>query len=60
MVFVDDIRITDLDSQLDLAAPQRIDHIVYLKSSEAGARFGTGAAGGVLLIYTKDGRPRPR
>lgn len=53
-VYLDDVRVDpdmfwSLDSDLtDLGA------IVVLRPDEAGALFGTGAMGGVVLIYTRD------
>ncbi|MBA3557640.1 MAG: carboxypeptidase regulatory-like domain-containing protein [Gemmatimonadaceae bacterium] len=47
-VYVNDARVMSLQD-ID---PQSVETIVVLKPGEAGALFGTGAARGVLLIYT--------
>lgn len=47
-IYVNDARVMSLQD-ID---PQSVETIVVLKPSEAGAQFGTGAARGVLLIYT--------
>ncbi len=47
-IYVNDARALSL-GDID---PQSVERIVVLKPSEAGALFGTGAALGVLLIYT--------
>lgn len=39
-----------------ILAPDQIAAMAFLRPSEAGARFGTGSAGGVLFIWTHQGR----
>jgi len=47
-VYVNDARVMSLQD-ID---PQSVETIVVLRPGEAGALFGTGAARGVLLVYT--------
>lgn len=39
-----------------ILSPDQIAAMAFLRASEAGARFGTGSAGGVLFIWTHQGR----
>jgi hypothetical protein len=55
MVVVDGIRQDDPATALDLVQPQWLDHAIFVRAADAGLRFGTGAAGGVLLLFTKYG-----
>lgn len=56
MVIVDGVRIDDPDSVIDLVQPEWLDHAIFIRPADgAGMRFGTGADGGVLLLFTKFG-----
>jgi hypothetical protein len=55
MVFVDGVRIESNENVMALAQPQWLDHAIFVRPTDAGVRFGTGAAGGVLLLFTKYG-----
>lgn len=55
MIFVDGVRVPDASVALDLVQPQWLDHAIFVRATDAGMRFGTGAAGGVLLLFTKFG-----
>lgn len=62
MVIVDGIRLDDPARALDLVQPQWLDHAIFIRAADAGVRFGTGASGGVLLLFTTYGSyalPRP-
>ena len=55
MIYVDGVRVDDTSTAIDLAQPQWLDHAIFVRPTDAGVRFGTGAAGGVLLLFTKFG-----
>jgi hypothetical protein len=55
MVFVDGVKIEDNQAVIDVARPEWLDHAIFVRPTDAGVRFGTGAAGGVLLLFTKYG-----
>lgn len=55
MVVVDGVRQDDPATALELVQPQWLDHAIFVRAADAGIRFGTGAAGGVLLLFTKYG-----
>lgn len=65
-VFLDGIRVLDgeeatpsgegLPSILDLIPAESIDSIRVLRGPSAMARYGPGAANGVILVYTRRGR----
>jgi hypothetical protein len=38
---------------LALAPPERVSHVAFVRPTEAGVLFGTGAESGVVLIFTK-------
>lgn len=52
-VYVDDIAIFRAEELLATLSPQNIERIEYVNGIAAGARFGTGYAEGVLLLYTR-------
>ncbi len=52
-VYVDDIAIFRAEEMLASISPQNIERIEYVNGVAAGARFGTGYAEGVLLLYTR-------
>lgn len=54
MVVVDGIRVGNPWSAINILVPERLSHFVYLRASEAGVLFGTGAHAGVLLAFTKN------
>jgi hypothetical protein len=54
-VFVDGVLIEDELNIITVAQPQWLDHAIFVRPTDAGVRFGTGAAGGVLLLFTKFG-----
>lgn len=62
MVYVDDVRMMDAWENLRNLPLADIESIELLAPGEAGARYGTGAGTGVLLIYTRGNGPfaRPR
>ena len=55
MVYIDNARVSDPTVALDMP-PEAIDRLVIFRPVEAGALFGTGAARGVIMVYTKTGR----
>jgi hypothetical protein len=55
LVFVDGIRLDDPMLATELVQPQWLDHAIFVRATDAGMRFGTNAAGGVLLLFTKFG-----
>lgn len=55
MVIVDGVRVDDPRTVVDLVRPQWLDHAIFVRAADAGVRFGTGAAGGVLLLFTTFG-----
>lgn len=55
-VFVDGVRIADPGSFYDMVPPGDIERMEILSVAEAGARYGSVAGNGVLLIETR--RPR--
>jgi hypothetical protein len=54
-VYLNDIRLAQPEFQLDGLDPGSIEEIEFLPPLEAGSRYGTGAANGVLLIYIRRG-----
>jgi len=57
-VYLDDVRLSDPGANLlNAIDPEQIQRIELLSPAEAGAIYGTGSRRGVLLIYTRDGRP---
>lgn len=59
MVYIDNARVADPTTAMDIPA-DAIDRMVVFRPVEAGALFGTGAAHGVIMIYTKSGKRRIR
>ena len=59
MVYIDNARVADPVTALDMPS-DAIDRMVVFRPVEAGALFGTGAAHGVIMIYTKSGQRRIR
>jgi len=55
--YIDGARQVDPRVLMDLP-DEIVDHIVVFRPVEAGALFGTGGSRGVVMIYTKTGRPR--
>lgn len=55
LVFVNNMR-TTTEAALGHASPENVDFAIWLRAVEAGMLYGTDAADGVLLIYTKDYR----
>jgi hypothetical protein len=55
MIFVDGIRVFDPETALNRAQPQWLDHAIFLRPNDATVRFGTDAAAGALLLFTKHG-----
>jgi hypothetical protein len=55
-VILDGIRINDNEILLTIN-PREIESIEYLSAAEAGPLYGTGTAGGVLIIYTRGQGP---
>lgn len=53
MIFVDGARMLDAQQAIDVAPPERVHHVVFVRPSEAGVLFGTQSDAGVLLIFTK-------
>jgi hypothetical protein len=58
-VYVDDVLIPSQEagSYVQSMDPSRIERMQFVPAVDAGARYGTGAQNGVLLIYTRAGRP---
>jgi hypothetical protein len=54
-VYVDGMQLADPDAAIDMVQPQWLDHAIFVRPTDAGMRFGTGAGGGVLLLFTKFG-----
>lgn len=54
MVMVDGVSVSD-ETAIDLVQPQWLDHAIFVRAVDAGVMFGTGAAGGVLMLFTKWG-----
>ena len=52
LVYVNDVHIEDAGVKLQWLDPSTISHFRVLSGLEAGARYGTGSARGILLIYT--------
>ena len=52
-VFVDGVRILNAEQALDVASPERIDHVLVLRAIEAGTLLGGDADAGAVLIFTK-------
>lgn len=52
-VYVDDIAIHRAEEFLATISPSNIERVEYVNGVAAGARFGTGYAEGVLLLYTR-------
>jgi hypothetical protein len=52
-VYIDDIAIFRAEEMLATISPQNIERVEYVNGVAAGARFGTGYAEGVLLLYTR-------
>jgi hypothetical protein len=59
LVFVNDMRVPDPYSALDMIPPGLIDHMIYVRANEAAVLVGTGGDAGVLFIYSKTGKRRP-
>jgi outer membrane cobalamin receptor len=57
VVYVDNIRYGDPGS-LRQVSVDAIDEIRYMGASEATTRYGTGHAGGVILVTTRGGSPQ--
>lgn len=69
VIYVDGVRLTSGQAgallqgvssrgSLDFLDPSDIARVEVIKGPSASARFGMGASGGVVLIYTKQGGPR--
>lgn len=59
-VYIDDIAIHRAEEMLATISPQNIERVEYVNGVAAGARFGTGYAEGVLLLYTRRPTIQPR
>lgn len=59
-VYVDDIAIHRAEEMLATISPQNIERVEYVNGVAAGARFGTGYAEGVLLLYTRRPTIQPK
>lgn len=55
-VFVDELRVGDVDYLYRISATQ-IDRIEYLSALDATTRFGTGYAGGLIIVRTINSAP---
>jgi hypothetical protein len=55
LIFVDGVKIEDPANAVDIAQPQWLDHAIFVRPTDAGVRFGTNSAGGVVLLFTKYG-----
>ena len=55
MIYVDGVRVAGPSVALEVVQPQWLDHAIFVRATDAGMRFGTEAAGGVLLLFTKFG-----
>ncbi len=56
-VFVDETQVGDVDYLYRISATQ-IDRIEYLSALDATTRFGTGYAGGLIIVRTINSGPR--
>jgi hypothetical protein len=52
IVYVDNVRYGDVTSLREIAV-QNIDRIEYISASDATTRFGTGHAGGVIMVIMR-------
>ena len=52
-IFVDGVRVLNAEQALDIASPERIDHVLVLRAIEAGTLLGGDADAGAVLIFTK-------
>lgn len=52
-VYVDDVAVHRPEEVLATLSPQNLERVEYVNGVAAGARFGTGFAEGVLLVYTR-------
>ncbi len=52
-VYIDEQLISDTDAIVQLAQPEMIDHIIFLRGGDASIKFGNDAIEGVMLIYTR-------
>ncbi len=55
LLFIDDVRTPDVRN-LELIPARTIHHIRILTGIEGTTYYGTGAEGGVILVYTKTGQ----
>ena len=55
LLFIDDVRTPDFRN-LELIPARTINHIRILTGIEGTTYYGTGAEGGVILVYTKTGQ----
>lgn len=55
-VYVDNTHVGDIDSLYRISATQ-IDRIEYLDALDATTRYGTGYAGGLIIVRTINSRP---
>lgn len=53
LIFVDGLRMQNAQQAIDVAPPERVHHVVFVRPSEAGVLFGSQSDAGVLLIFTK-------
>jgi outer membrane cobalamin receptor len=60
LVFIDDIRITEspVVGALDQMPPQDVLLIEVFRGPAATTLWGTGASGGVIRVYSRQGHPR--
>lgn len=54
-VYLNGVRLPQPESNLSGIDPETVQSIEFLSAAEAGARYGTGSANGVLLIQTRSG-----
>ena len=52
-VYIDDVAVHRPEEIIGTISPQNIERVEYVNGVAAGARFGTGYAEGVLLLYTR-------
>jgi hypothetical protein len=56
MVVLDNVPVRDFAQLLNIS-PMHLESVEYINAAEAGGRYGTGSARGVLVVYTRGNGP---
>lgn len=56
LLMVDDLPVMDFARILSIS-PSDLESVEYMSAAEAGGRYGTGSANGVLIVYTRGNGP---